>query len=233
MAIPSQDLIECKVCGSRSKPHKTYHALCDPCARKRNVEYQRAYRSKLIAKPRQATCKRCGECFSTASSGRAWICPPCSTKYYDEYRQTTREKQAGYSRAYRERQGNAYLDTQAQRRKDKVAAMSADELAAFREAENEKTKRLSRALKAEVFSAYGGNLCACCGETEPHFLSIDHINNDGAKMKKNGTHGYSSSQFYRYLKKEGFPSGFQILCMNCNVGKHRNGGVCPHKSSTV
>jgi hypothetical protein len=24
-----------------------------------------------------------------------------------------------------------------------------------------------------------GNKCACCGETNPVFLSLDHINNDG------------------------------------------------------
>ena len=26
-----------------------------------------------------------------------------------------------------------------------------------------------------------------------------------------------------------FPEGFQILCFNCNAGKHRNGGRCPHE----
>lgn len=22
---------------------------------------------------------------------------------------------------------------------------------------------------------------------------------------------------------------YQLLCFNCNCGRHRNGGVCPHK----
>jgi hypothetical protein len=31
--------------------------------------------------------------------------------------------------------------------------------------------------------------------------------------------------------KQGFPDGFQTLCFNCNVGKYKNGGVCPHQST--
>jgi hypothetical protein len=70
-------------------------------------------------------------------------------------------------------------------------------------------------------------VCACCGESNTKFLSIDHINNDGASHRrslglKNG------SGLYKWLKKEKYPSGFQILCFNCNLGKQINGGMCPH-----
>jgi hypothetical protein len=34
------------------------------------------------------------------------------------------------------------------------------------------------------------------------------------------------------LCKNGFPKGFQTLCMNCNWGKYRNGGQCPHKGKS-
>ena len=90
-------------------------------------------------------------------------------------------------------------------------------------------------IKAATFAAYGGNVCACCGETESKFLTIDHINNDGAafrkavyrKNKKGNTAGYHT---YYWLARNGFPSGYQVLCMNCNYGKRMNNGVCPHKS---
>jgi ABC-type uncharacterized transport system substrate-binding protein len=39
----------------------------------------------------------------------------------------------------------------------------------------------------------------------------------------------SATGFYKWLARNGYPSGFQILCMNCNHGKSRNGGVCPHQ----
>lgn len=82
------------------------------------------------------------------------------------------------------------------------------------------------AAKAAVFSHYGRE-CACCGETEPLFLTMDHVNNDGARHRK--TPGQSShNNIYGWLVRNGFPGGFQVLCMNCNQGKHRNGGICPH-----
>lgn len=81
-----------------------------------------------------------------------------------------------------------------------------------------------------AFAAYGGYRCKCCGETEPKFLSIDHINNDGAEMRK--VHGVGSAM-YKWLKKRGYPAGFQVLCMNCNHGKARNGGVCPHQEGST
>lgn len=92
-----------------------------------------------------------------------------------------------------------------------------------------------------VFAAYGGYRCNCCGETEPKFLSIDHINNDGAEHKrqlnltknKHRNDRTNGSNWYQTIIRLGFPPIFQILCMNCNCGKHRNGGVCPHKTKIV
>lgn len=82
-----------------------------------------------------------------------------------------------------------------------------------------------------VFEAYGGYVCACCGETEPLFLTIDHIHNDGASHRKSINGG--GTRLYDWLRARNYPDGFQVLCLNCNMGKHRNGGVCPHKTSAV
>lgn len=76
-----------------------------------------------------------------------------------------------------------------------------------------------------VYAAYGGYKCACCGETEPLFLSIDHIENNGGVHRKREP---QAKKLAKYLTKRGFPPGYQILCLNCNLGKVRNGGVCPH-----
>ena len=76
-----------------------------------------------------------------------------------------------------------------------------------------------------VFDYYG-NRCTCCGETEPLFLTIDHINNDGYADKKKGLTGVN---LYRKIVKEGFPDTFRILCWNCNCGRSKNNGVCPHE----
>jgi hypothetical protein len=70
----------------------------------------------------------------------------------------------------------------------------------------------------------------CCGETEPLFLTLDHINGGGNKHRREiKESGKGSGSFYEWLKRNGYPPGFQVLCQNCNVGKWRNGGVCPHQ----
>lgn len=93
-------------------------------------------------------------------------------------------------------------------------------------------KKLKLRLKQEVFNAYGGCKCACCGETTLMFLTIDHINNDGKKHRleiTNGKYPARSSSLYYWLRNNNYPEGYQVLCFNCNVGRHLNGGTCPHK----
>ncbi len=49
-----------------------------------------------------------------------------------------------------------------------------------------------RKLKQECFNAYGGNKCACCKIIKrTEFLTLDHINNDGAEERRtlNGKRG--------------------------------------------
>lgn len=87
-------------------------------------------------------------------------------------------------------------------------------------------------IRLEVFEHYGGARCACCGEHLIMFLSLDHIENDGAaqrRMLREQKVSQTGTNFYTWLRKRGFPPGFQVLCMNCNFGKHRNGGICPHE----
>lgn len=80
-------------------------------------------------------------------------------------------------------------------------------------------------LKQQVYSHYGAG-CTCCGETTSAFLSIDHINNDGAQQRRQM--GRGRDVLYRWIINNNFPSSFQILCMNCQWGK-RKLGTCPHK----
>jgi hypothetical protein len=95
----------------------------------------------------------------------------------------------------------------------------------------EVTRKASKArIKDAVFGAYGGYVCACCGEMERAFLSIDHVFNDGADWRRStlGSRLATGWQTYRWLFQHSFPAGFQVLCMNCNFGKRMNGGKCPH-----
>lgn len=87
-------------------------------------------------------------------------------------------------------------------------------------------KDRSAKLKKEMIEAYGGK-CVCCGELEPIFLQLDHIYNDGnIERRKCGNHLVE----WQNLKNNGWPKErHQLLCANCNYGKLRNGGICPHQ----
>jgi septum formation topological specificity factor MinE len=93
-----------------------------------------------------------------------------------------------------------------------------------------------------ALQAYGGPnpKCSCpgCSENRIEFLSIDHINGDGAKhreklilaQKRTKTHtkNYRSpggGVFFRWLRQNNYPSGYRVLCFNCNIG--RRNGPCP------
>ena len=68
--------------------------------------------------------------------------------------------------------------------------------------------------------------CACCGlKDDKIFYDIDHINNDGNKHRKI----IGRSNLHGWLIKNNLPKGYQVLCSNCNQGKNRNKGVCPHQ----
>lgn len=79
-------------------------------------------------------------------------------------------------------------------------------------------------LREASFSHYG-YACACCKEARKEFLTVDHINGNGAEHRRQGTHGGTS--IHRWLKRNNYPSGFRILCFNCN-GAMGIYGQCPH-----
>lgn len=84
-------------------------------------------------------------------------------------------------------------------------------------------------LKHEVFMAYGGYRCSClgCHETRTEFLHIDHTNGDGA-VHRRAIGDPTGANMYNWLRKNGFPKGFRVLCANCNWSYGRY-GYCPHQ----
>ncbi len=103
----------------------------------------------------------------------------------------------------------------------------------FKQRRNKRAKEYSYKVKYEVLGHYSKKLsnsdfpcCNCCGEHDfLIFLTIDHITN-----RKNVTHekGLGGQKMYHYLRKNGYPTGYQVLCYNCNSAKS-DSGICPHK----
>lgn len=94
-------------------------------------------------------------------------------------------------------------------------------------------KHGNRVLKLQVLQAYSGDVpfCQCCGEKSFEFLTIDHIANDGAAHRRSLNNG-KGGNVYIFLRKNGFPDGFRVLCMNCNfaIGRY---GYCPHQEEGI
>ena len=88
------------------------------------------------------------------------------------------------------------------------------------------SQRTRQRLRLEILIHYGGSIpqCACCGESHIEFLSIDHINGGGKKHRN-----LLGGGFYNWIKKNNFPTGFRVLCHNCNQS-YGSYGYCPHKT---
>jgi hypothetical protein len=131
-----------------------------------------------------------------------------------KYRATHREKINTYCRSYnathREQQRGYYY--------------------AHREDRKTRGREYALARKTRVLEYYSQSppTCACCGEKEMKFLALDHINNDGAKHRKQIKAREGGAIIYRWVEKNNYPPMFQVLCFNCNWAKSKY-GECPHK----
>jgi hypothetical protein len=74
--------------------------------------------------------------------------------------------------------------------------------------------------RAAVLAHYG-QACACCGSTER--LGIDHVNGGGEEHRRRLRR--RGSTFHAWLIAQGFPPGYQVLCLPCNQSK-RDGPAC-------
>lgn len=85
--------------------------------------------------------------------------------------------------------------------------------------------RIDRVAALEAY----GNACSCCGEKRYEFLAIDHIDGSGGAHRR-ALFGRNAggAAFYRWLRVNGYPAGFRVLCHNCNmaIGLYH---VCPHE----
>lgn len=127
--------------------------------------------------------------------------------YYQEHRERTAERSKKWRVEHPSYQ-KGYMDTFNERHPGRL---------------NELKKQEQYRLKDFVFRYYSQSepCCAQCGINDIDMLTIDHINDDGAEMRRasgKGVH-FCGNNFYRWLKKMGFPKGFQVLCANCNLKK--------------
>ena len=177
------------------------------------------------------TCPSCKEVkvvekdfFHLIKNGKKYYksyCKKCDGKLSKIYREKNRENYIQYGRdsykrnpeGHRERARKSYHKHSVERLEQKKQRILATRIAAI-----------------ECYSQ-GENCCACCGEKIFDFLTLDHINNDGADHRREfgGRVSFSGDKFIKHLLDTKQLDRIQVLCMNCNWGKQRNNGICPHK----
>jgi hypothetical protein len=85
--------------------------------------------------------------------------------------------------------------------------------------------------KDKVFDFYGRR-CVCCGEINPSLLTLDHKEGGGKQHREDVGSTLKGYGLYRWIIRNDYPAIFQTLCWNCNCGRAKNDGVCPHHTFT-
>lgn len=118
---------------------------------------------------------------------------PKNKKYHDDYQQTAKYKKILSN----------YKKTEHGKKKHR---------------EDERKRR--HKLKEQVICYYSSATMSCvhCSYKDMRALSIDHIDGGGKKHREY-LKSIGSQQFYTWLRKNNFPPGFQVLCMNCQFVK--------------
>ena len=132
----------------------------------------------------------------------------------DRYRRNHRDRKLLSSKKYREN-------------KERIRQWHHDHYFQYKAVRAEYSRRCVKERKLAVISHYSNltNKCLCCGEPDIRFLTIDHINGNGNKHRRQN----KIVDLARWLIRNNYPEGYQILCFNCNAGRSINKGICPHK----
>jgi len=145
-------------------------------------------------------CRKCGQPYSTLK------CGPCRKQYRKDYHTRNRAKYRAYCKQWRQKNPSRAKNMGLSYRRD---------------------------LKLDVLTHYSGGppKCACpgCeGNNFLEFLCLDHEYGGGNIHRKELNR--SGTRFYTWIRKNGYPPGFRVLCHNCNqaIGSF---GCCPHMAT--
>lgn len=172
-------------------------------------------------------CRRCGGTERQKSGG----CAACSRAYSRNYDAAHKERKRAYNASYRQSHRG---DIRARRDARRQELLPRKRASARLYAEAHKDEiRAKRLLASDSVMLHYGGKCACCGEDRREFLTIDHVDGAGAKHREAvaramGKKRAQSDDVYWDIINNDFPSGFRVLCFNCNSARGFY-GYCPHE----
>jgi hypothetical protein len=161
--------------------------------------------------------------------GHVCHCKTCRAEYKKKYDDNNRETKRAKSREYYKKNKEkiqAFCHTPEYRAKERVWKKAYLKRPDVKEKSRKRGIAFRQKVLQEAFAFFGP--CACCGESNPMFLSLDHINGNGSEERRNGLYTIT---ILEKLRREGWPEDakkmYRFLCYNCNftIGHY---GYCPH-----
>lgn len=144
-----------------------------------------------------------------------------SKEYYKKYYLKNKEKLLADKKIYYKNNKERYKKYNQDNRELKLI-YSREYYTNNKEVLLSKRKIAAAKLKCEVLAHYSvGNVlkCSMCNVTDIDMLCIDHVEGGGNKHRRKIDIIGGGDHFYRWLKNQGFPDGYQTLCYNHNRKK--------------
>jgi hypothetical protein len=140
-------------------------------------------------------------------------------KYYQEHKQERLDKAVKWQQEHKEER-IVYMKKYRLLHKEEMKVKAKAHYLANHENILSGYRERAKELKTEVLGFYSKSdlpKCVRCGIDDLDVLCIDHVDGGGNTQRK--SIGMKSKSFYRWLKRNKFPEGYQTLCANCNLKK--------------
>jgi len=161
-------------------------------------------------------CTKCGQelpldqfgKFKQSKDGLAYKCKKCVADYQKRYREQPLVKAA---EAARRRDNKHRWESSKPWYKRQYQQLHNPEI-------RESRRKKYHAERMEIIAHYsnGQECCQGCGCSDVRVLTVDHIKNNGNEHRALDP---SANKIYKWLLRNGLPTGFQILCWNCQFIK--------------
>lgn len=224
--------IEQGLCGGCGEPNKNGGSLCDTCKEKSRIREAAKREKRKTAgfciqcgkrKPKPGS-KRCRTCLKSQREARAaaieefreaGLCVGCGQREPKEdcsLCQKCIDNRSRISSEHYRRRKEAGTCYYCRRKPTQGTTMCKHHL--------EQSRDYRFQTKVSALDAYGGPVCIGCGADDIEILEIDHIDGGGCQHRKKVTSGMGGHPFYQWLKREGYPPGYRVLCPTCNKKAH-------------
>lgn len=165
--------------------------------------------------------------YKKSKDGYQGYCKQCNDEYYKEWYKKNSKRVISKNKIYQQKNRDTVVARECVLCNNLILdnrKVYCDDCFGSTERDNDNllAKLRNKLSRINIINHYsnGTNKCCLCGNDNINVLCINHINGGGRKQfKKLNKCGAS---FYKWLKKQKYPIGFNVLCWNCNFKHYLN-----------